>query len=437
MGKAHMHPTLGARGLLKTVRSNFSQIKDGRKRPEVPLTDHLMSGLAVFGLKYPSLLDFDGDRVAPVVASNLRHLYGIKRVPCDTSLRECLDEVSPDDLRRVFKQLFAQLQRGKGLEGMRYLDGHYLLSIDGTGYFSSKTVHCPQCCEKHHRNGQITYYHQMLGAVLVHPDQAEVFPLAPEAMIKQDGARKNDCERNAAKRLLSHVRREHPHLKLLVVEDALASNGPHIQWLQSLDMRFILGAKQSDHGFLFDWVTHSRETNTYEYTDGKGVHHRFRYLNAAPLNEANFELEINFLEYWETKPGGKIQHFSWVSDILLTADNVRKIMRAGRARWKIENETFNTLKNQGYHFEHNFGHGNKHLATVFSHLMMLAFLVDQIQQRCCQLFKLALTVAERKLYFWRKLRQMFDGFQIDSWEALLGSIAYGYERRAPELLNTS
>ena len=112
-------------------------------------------------------------------------------------------------------------------------------------------------------------------------------------------------------------------------------------------------------------------------------------------------------------------------------------MRAGRARWKIENETFNTLKNQGYHFEHNFGHGNKHLATVFSHLMMLAFLVDQIQQRCCQLFKLALTVAERKLYFWRKLRQMFDGFQIDSWEALLGSIAYGYERRAPELLNTS
>jgi hypothetical protein len=437
MGKAHMHPTLGAKGLLKTVRSSFSQIKDGRKRPEVSLTDHLMSGLAVFGLKYPSLLDFDGDRVDSVVASNLRHLYGIERAPCDTSLRECLDEVSPTDLRRAFKQLFAQLQRGKGLEGMRYLDGHYLLSIDGTGYFSSKTVHCPQCCEKHHRNGQITYYHQMLGAVLVHPDQAEVFPLAPEAMIKQDGARKNDCERNAAKRLLSHVRREHPHLKLLVVEDALASNGPHIKWLQSLNMRFILGAKQSDHGFLFDWVNHSRETDTYEHTDDKGVHHRFRYLNVAPLNDANFELEINFLEYWETKPGGKTQHFSWVSDILLTPDNVMKIMRAGRARWKIENETFNTLKNQGYHFEHNFGHGNKHLATVFSHLMMLAFLVDQIQQRCCQLFKLALKVAERKRYFWRKLRQMFDGFQIDSWEALLSAIAYGYERRAPELLNTS
>ncbi|MCP4000433.1 MAG: transposase [Gammaproteobacteria bacterium] len=437
MGKVHMHPTLSARGLLKTVRSSFSQIEDNRKRPEISLSDHLMSGLAVFGLKYPSLLDFDGDRVDPVVASNLRNLYGIERVPCDTSLRECLDEVSPNDLRQAFKQLFAQLQRGKGLEGMSYLDGHYLLSIDGTGYYSSKTVHCPQCCEKHHRNGEITYYHQLLGAVLVHPDQSEVFPLAPEAMIRQDGARKNDCERNAAKRLLSYVRREHPHLKLLVVEDALAPNGPHIKQLQSLNMRFILGAKQSDHGLLFDWVDHSRETDTYECIDDKGVRHRFRYLNGAPLNDANFELEINFLEYWETKPGGKTQHFSWVSDIPLNTDNVMKIMRAGRARWKIENETFNTLKNQGYHFEHNFGHGNKHLATVFSHLMMLAFLVDQIQQRCCQLFKLALKVAERKRYFWRKIRQMFDGFQIDDWEALLSAIAYGYERRAPEVLNTS
>ena len=432
-----MHPSLGAKGLLKTLRSSFSELKDHRKRPQISLADHLMSGLAVFGLKYPSLLDFDGDRVAPSVAANLRHLYGIQRVPCDTRLRECLDEVSPADLRQAFKRLFTCLQRGKGLEGMSYLEGHYLLSIDGTGYFSSKKVHCQHCCEKHHRNGEITYYHQLLGAVLVHPDQPEVFPLAPEAMIKQDGARKNDCERNAAKRLLHDVRREHPHLKLLVVEDALASNGPHVKLLKSLNMRFILGAKQSDHGFLFDWVDHARKTKTFDYTDDKDVHHRFRYLNKAPLNDANFELEINFLEYWETRPNGRTQHFSWVSDIPLEQDNLMKIMRAGRARWKIENETFNTLKNQGYHFEHNFGHGNKHLATVFSHLMMLAFLVDQIQQRCCQLFKLALKVAKRKLYFWRKLRQMFDVFEIHSWEALLGSIAYGYERRPPEMLDTS
>lgn len=90
----------------------------------------------------------------------------------------------------------------------------------------------------------------MLGAVLVHPDGAEVVPLAPEPILKPDGAKKNDCERNAAKRLLTDLRREHPPLKPIVVDDVLASNGPHIRHLQALDLRFILGAKPSDHAFL-------------------------------------------------------------------------------------------------------------------------------------------------------------------------------------------
>ena len=65
------------------------------------------------------------------------------------------------------------------------------------------------------------------------------------------------------------------------------------------------------------------------------------------------------------------------------------LMRAARARWRIENETFNTLKNHGDYFEHNFGRGHRHLSTMFAYLMMLAFLIDQIQQRCCALFQSA------------------------------------------------
>ena len=175
-----------------------------------------MSGLALFGLKYPSLLQFEHDRREETTRANLHALYGIERAPSDTYFRERLDELDPSQLRPLYKALFADLQRGKGLEGFDYLDGHYLLSLDGTGYFSSAKVHCPQCGEKHHRNGTTTYYHQMLGAVLVHPDHSEVFPLAPEPILKQDGARKNDCERNAAKRLLAHLRRAHPVMFLLL-----------------------------------------------------------------------------------------------------------------------------------------------------------------------------------------------------------------------------
>jgi len=421
MAKRLLRKTLSAPGLLREVRACFDELPDPVRSRGLSLTECLMSGLAVFGLKYPSLLQFDRDaRTDAVVRANLSSLYGIKRAPCDTALRERLDEVDPRELRAVFKRVFARLQRGKGLEGYTYLDGHYLLSVDGTGYFSSSNVHCARCCEKHHRDGRTTYYHQMLCAVLVHPEQREVFALAPEPIVKGDGATKNDCERNAAKRLLGDVRREHPHLKLVVVEDGLASNGPHIKRLKQLDMRFILGAKRSDHEALFEWVDATERMNTgavrwVEHTDESGVHHRMRYLNAVPLNDTHFELEVNFLEYWERRPDGRKQRFSWVTDLSIDDANAMALMRAGRARWRIENETFNTLKNQGYRFEHNFGHGEKHLATVFAYLMMLAFLLDQVQQRCCTLFRKAQRRAERPRYFWNKVRVLFLDYECADW----------------------
>ena len=358
---------LSAQGLLSVARRVFAKIPEP-PGCDIALVDHLMSGLALFGLKYPSLLQFEKDRREMTTRANLKALDGIERAPSDTRWRERLDERDPRHVRPLYQVLLAQVQRGQGLEGFAYLDGHDLLSLEGTGYFSSAKVHCPQCGEKHHRNGTVTDYHQMRGAVLVHPDRSEVFPLAPEPILKQDGARKNDCERNAAKRLLSDLRREHPHLKLIVVEDALASNAPHIRQLQALNLRFILGAKQSDHRSLFDRVAATPDTRTVEFTDARGFRHRFRYLNGAPLNDANFALEVNFLEYWEHAADGSVTHFSWVTDIPINDSNLRVLMRGARARWKIENETVNTLKNQGYHFEHNFGHGNNHLSTVLMHL---------------------------------------------------------------------
>ncbi len=423
MPKQAFRQDLSIPGLLKVARQCFDQIPDNKEKCRIPLSDHFMSGLALFGLKYPSLLQLNHDIQSEIIQSNLKSLYGVEKVPSDTYFRERLDEIEPQLLRPLYKQLLSKLQRGKGLEEFSFMQGHYLLSLDGTGQHSSTQIHCDQCCEKHHRNGQITYYHQLLGAVLVHPDHKEVFPLAPEPILKQDGARKNDCERNAAKRLLRELRREHPHLKLIIIEDALASNAPHIQLLKDLNLRFILGAKQSDHTFLFDWVEHTPDTASYECTDNKGVHHRFRYLNNAPLNDANFELNINFIEYWETSPSGKIQHFSWVTDFPLNEKNLMQVMRGGRARWKIENETFNTLKNQGYHFEHNFGHGNKNLSTLLMHLMMIAFLIDQIQQRCCSLFNCALESAKSKTRFWRLLRSLFDSYLVPHWEGLYLGVA--------------
>ena len=196
-------------------------------------------------------------------------------------------------------------------------------------------------------------------------------------------------------------------------------------------VHFIVGTKRADHEALFEWVEATQRLGPgavkhVEHTDEQGIHHRFRFLNGVPLNDTHFELEVNFLEYWERRPNGKEQHFAWVSDLPIEESTVMEMMRAGRARWRIENETFNTLKNQGYRFEHNFGHGHKHLATVFAYLMMLAFLIDQVQQRCCTLFAKAQAKAERPRYFWDKMRRLFLTFPVAGWETLYQAIAFGY-----------
>ena len=422
---------LSADALFGLVRSGFANIPDYRlSDPDISLTDALMSAFAMFSLKSPSLLAFDKERAE----GNLETIYGIERVPCDTHMREILDPVSPKWLRPVFKSVFRQLQRGKALEPMAFLEGHYLLALDGTGYFSSTQIHCASCLHKVHRNGSITYCHQMLGAAIIHPDVREVIPLMPEPIVKQDGTDKNDCERNAAKRFVAKLRQDHPHLKFIVTEDGLSSNAPHIETLHDHDLHYILGVKEGDHAFLFTQVQaaeHAGRVTHYERHDrAAGLVHRFRFVNDVPLNASNTDVRVNFIEYWEIG-ADKVQHFSWVTDLRVSKRNVFHLMRGGRARWKIENETFNTLKNQGYNFEHNYGHGQQNLSVVFAMLMMLAFLVDQTQQLCCALFQAVWAKLGSKRLLWERMRALFYDYALESMRQLLEALLYGLKKSNP------
>ena len=427
----HGRKYLSADALFRLVQSGFASLPDYRVGDtEIALADALMSAFAMFSLKAPSLLAFDKERAE----GNLHTIYGIERVPCDTHMRDILDPLSPKVLRPVFKSIFRQWQRGKALEPMVFLDGHYLLALDGTEYFSSKAIHCASCLHKVHRNGSITYFHQMLGAAIIHPDLREVIPLMPEPIVRHDGTAKNDCERHAAKRFMTKLRQDHPHLKFIVTEDSLSSNAPHIETLHAHGLHYILGVKAGDHAYLFQQVQaaeHAGRVTSYERHDrAAGLVHRFRFLNDVPLNESNAEVRVNFIEYWEMGQD-KVQHFSWVTDLRVNKRNVFHLMRGGRARWKIENETFNTLKNQGYNFEHNYGHGEQHLSVVFAMLMMLAFLVDQAQQLCCALFQAVWAKLGSKRMLWERLRALFYDYAFASMRQLFEALLYGFKKSSP------
>lgn len=430
-----MKGLLSCKTLVGIVRSSFSKIKeDGLRVRSLSLVDCLMSGYAVFGLKYPSLLQFDESYREKTTRHNLRQVYGIEKAPSDTQMRERLDEVFPGTLRTTFKKLFSQCQRSKHLELFQYLEGRYLMPLDGTGYFYSKEVHCEQCCQKHHRDGSTSYYHQMLAGCIVHPDQKVVLPFAPEPILKQDGSNKNDSERSASKRFLDDLKREHPHLRVIITGDGLFSNGPFIKRLKADKHRFILVAKEKDHKFLFEEFNAS-EGFVHEEMRGKSTH-SFKWKNDLILNDSHWDCRVNVLEYVEKHINGKKLRWVWVTDLPLNKDSVYQVMRGGRARHKIENETFNTLKNQGYQFGHNFGHGKNHLSTVFAQLMLLAFFVDQLQQLGCKMFTKAMERLHSKKRLWESQRSLFVEFFINSVEDLWASLGYGHQS-SPLTPNTS
>ena len=209
--KIKLRKHLNADSLFKAVYSEFEKIPDFRPgEVEISLADALMSGFAMFSLKDPSLLAFDNRKNDYASLINLKSVYGIGNVPSDTRMREVLDDVTPGHFKSLFKTVFQKIQRGGALDPMKYIEGHYLLSLDGTGFFSSSKLSSATCLEKKNKKtGEIIgYYQQLLGGAIVHPDFKEVIPLMPEMIIKQDGDTKNDCERNAAKRFLKQLKKD-------------------------------------------------------------------------------------------------------------------------------------------------------------------------------------------------------------------------------------
>lgn len=419
--KMKFRTELSAPGLWSSINQYFGEQVDPRGTNgniEVSFASVMMSASALFALKFQSLLEMDNILENGAIAHNLKSLFHVVKAPSDTQMREIVDRVDPKIVNGAHDLVFLKAQRGKVLENYSFLDNGYLLALDATGYFDSKEIQCGSCCIKKEKDGTITYYHQFLPAVIVHPKMKQVIPLGAEPISVQDGVSKNDCEQNAAARLLRRIRQSHPKLKLTIVEDSLFSKGPHIELLRLLGFDFIIGAKESDHKFLFQQIRISDEAQevTHFQLEDKDVIHQFRFKNDVFLNGTSKE-KVNFFEYWETsKKTGKVTHWSWVTSIMITTKNIMDLMRGGRARWRIENETFNTLKNKGYQFEHNFGHGYRHLSTNFASLMLLAFGIDQLQELCCTVFQKAKEVWNTRTKLWSKMRAYFEIFMFKTWQ---------------------
>lgn len=421
----HHKKHLSFTALRKSLSQHFRGIDDQRQSAKVDysLHDCLMSGLAMMFFQDPSILAFQQRLQDGIHKNNLTTLFAVSDIPKDTQMRQVLDDIAAFRLDGIFSDFLHRLQRGKQLVNYQFLNGSYLVSIDGSEYFSSENIHCPHCLVTTSK-GKKRYHHQILQSVIVNPDMRQVLPLAPEAISNRDGTKKQDCERNAAKRLIGKIRATHPKLKIIVTADGLYSNQPFIDELKAASMSFILVAKPTDHKLLFEWVNELSQLEAggnLELTDHKGRFHRYQWVNQVPLNGSKDADLVNFFQYQLVAKTGKVTYKnSWVTDIKVDENNVVNLVKGGRARWKIENETFNTLKNQGYHIEHNFGHGQQNLSMIFFVLNLLAFYIHQILELTDQLYHtLRYTKFSSRKEYWNQLRCTIRILIFPRWESLL------------------
>ncbi len=411
--------------LTKQVGAYFSRIGDHRAdNASYELTDSLKGAYAMFSLKSPSLMAFRTDYELPTRQHNLRTVYDLEKIPGDTAMRETIDGIKPEELHDLFPELTQPL-RQEGIWASRQVLGGYIsVSIDGTGYYCSGKHSCPHCLVKTLRNGEQRYYHQMLGAVQMHPEVKTVFPVGGEAIVRQDGCEKNDCEQNAAKRLIPRVCEQLPDDQLLFVLDGLYATGPMIKLIKAQQASYLIVIKEGYVLLQAERLAKAEELESLTWSNGK-TKNVARFYNGLILNGQHQDIQVNYVEYQQIDlKTGKITYSnSWITDIPISKENVRELIAIGRSRWKIENETFNTLKNQGYHLEHNYGHGKQYLATNFAILTFLAFLVDQITQALDHAFQQAWDKCKTKSTLWRRIQTVFDLLPAMSMNAIYRFIA--------------
>ena len=430
--------------MLDIVSKRFDTFIEPRTGPiQIKLSDFLKSAYSVFYLKEPSLLSFESSvQFNEHTYSNLKKLIGIENIPSDTHLRDILDLVDYKQYQNIFKDIFGYVQQIKLLEQFSLLDinGHKydLVAVDGTGYFTSKKVQCDHCMQYHEDNEEkeTRFGHQVLAASLVHPDKKQVISFCPEPIHKQDGIKKNDCEYNAFKRFLERFKQNHPKLRVIFVLDALYANSKLVKLLDGYDYPYIISVKETKSTLFREFKDDVKNNIAIKEVDtsyiGTDIKKRkvqtYQYTQNLKLGQDKDSARVHFINFeenisWQNRKGEEKEEkkkFSYITNIEPTPKSVRILVKGGRTRWKIENETFNTLKNQGYNLEHNYDHGHKNLSMNFINTMFLAFLIDQIQEASCQKFRKLLEKVKRKKNVWRTIRSRFEVLVFEDWDDFWG-----------------
>ena len=414
---------------LKAVGGMFPDLREGRSG-NISIADFVLAAFSCFFFQSESFLAFQKalELGKGRGRSNCQTLFGIGKIPCDNSIRTHLDEADPALLQPCFDELQKLLAEPAMKKGFQRLGGRTLIAWDGTEYFNSCKIGCPNCLTRKRSNGKTECYHTMLSATVVAPGHNRVLPLMPEFIATQDGAEKQDCERNAVKRWYQAHKARMKALHPVYLGDDLFACQPVVAMLKDNGDDFIFTCKEASHKALYDFINGATpEKHEVKVRKpgrrAKADTLRYRWIKDVPLRDGKDAVAVNWVSLQIVDAKGVVKYsMAWVTSLPVSKDNVAEIVACGRARWKIENEGFNVLKNHGYELEHNFGHGKKYLAMTLAALNLLAFAWHSVLDLLEPPWQAAREAATKRTRFFTSIVTITSFVVFPSWQVLLDSL---------------
>lgn len=423
--------SLGFDSLLGSLAECIGPMRDARQPSNATrysLEDAVLGAFGAFFMQSTSFLEYQRHLQTRHGQDNAQSLFGLTTIPTIEQIRNILDTLPASGLDGVFVSNYQHLEEQGYLRGFEVLDQHLLVALDGTEYYSSHQVSCPCCSVRTSRKGQVTYSHKAILPVIVAPNQSSVISLPPELIHPQDGHDKQDCEQAAAKRWIADHGEIFAHRDVILLGDDLYSRLPMCETVIAQGMSFIFVCLPESHPVLYDWIEFNGakgNVKTIEKirTQGKEtVRYQYRYLTDVPLGGTVSDLVFNWCEVIVTRQrdGKRLYHNSWITPLdLNTPQQVMAVVEAGRSRWKTENENHNILKTKGYHLEHNFGHGQQHLASFLLTLNLIAFLFHTILGYVDERYQQIRQIRGTRKGFFQDIVALTKYFWFESWTALI------------------
>ena len=421
---------------LRAVCAAFPDVRKGRGG-NIAMADFGLSAFALFFMQSASFLAFQRAVEKGQGRSNCQTLFGIGKIPSDNYIRDMLDGADPALLQPCFERMEQLLAAPPLRQAFARLGDRILIAWDGTEYFCSQKLGCPHCLRRKRANGAVESYHTLLATTAVAPGHSKVVPLFPEFIAPQDGAEKQDCERTAAKRWHARHADRLRALRPVYLGDDLFACQSIVRMLMDAGDDFIFTCKQTSHRALYDFIEGAEpERHVETIRKGKEVEtRRYRWITGVPLRDGKDAALVNWIAFETFDRHGAVKYsVAWVTSLPVSKANVADIAAAGRSRWKIENETFNVMKNHGYELEHNFGHGEKFLAMTLAALNLLAFAWHSALDIVEPPWQAARQAAAKRSSFFTHILTLTSYLVFPSWLVLIEALTTF--TIPPELLQT-